>query len=221
MAMLIAVTSCSVGSSGTTNPQQGFFLVANVSPDSDPLNIFINNSPFLQSLGYGSYTQYYGAGAGSYSFTFYGTSTTPVLSNTVTIDAAKTYSYFVVDSFSKIKTSFVQDQFPVPSADSVFIRFFNFSPNSTIFTLTDSASQTDLYPYRAFNDQNGNSNYISFNGMPAGIYTFQLKNPNITDSVVLSKIDTLVGGHVYTLLAKGFYGGTGQQALDLGKIQNY
>jgi hypothetical protein len=220
MVMIIGATSCNVGSSNNTNPQQGFFLVANLSPDSDPLNVYINGSPFFQSLGYGSYTQYYGAGAGSYSFSFYGTSQTPVINNTVTIDATKTYSYFVIDSFSKVKSSFVQDQFLTPSADSIYIRFFNFSPNSVALNLTDSASGTDLYGTRFFNDQGSNPDYIAFNKMPAGIYTFQLRNPG-NDSILSSKKDTLMGGHVFTLFATGFYSGAGKQALGLGKIQNY
>ena len=114
MAILIATTSCNVGNSSNTNPQQGYFLLANLSPNSDPLSVYVNGSPLFQSLSYGSYTQYYGAAAGSYAFSFYGATQTPVINNTVTIDATKTYSYFVVDSFSKVKSSFVQDQFPTP-----------------------------------------------------------------------------------------------------------
>lgn len=218
------IVSCNISNSGNTNPQQGAFLIANVSPDAPGLFVYINNSPFTNGFNYGVYTQYLLATQGSYDFTFFdsSSSTTPILSKTVTIDAYTNYSLFLVDSFSHLKSSFVSDVYPKPSGDSIYLRFFNFSPNAGALNLYDAASDSTLYSTRNFNDQDGNASLSSFNRLYNGAsktYNFQLKQPDGT--IVASKDITLSGGRVYTLFAKGTLTGTGTQELSIGQIQNY
>src|SRR5438552_3159089 len=203
--MLFAV-SCSVDNGSDTNPQQGFFLVANISPDSKPLNVYVNGSPLGSGLSFGIYTPYYSTTAGSYTFSFTDSANNTLLSNTVSIEAQKTYDYYLIDSFSKLKSAFVENDYVLPGTDSVLIRFFNFSPNSAQVTLADAVAG-DLFTNRYFNDQAGSPAYVSYTKMPAGIYNLQLKN--VYDSVLSTRTDTLSGGHVYSIFAKGFYGGTG------------
>ena len=220
--MMCCITSCSVKNGDTTNPQQGYFLVANISPDASPLNITINGSPFAGGFGYGNYTPYYSTTAGSYMFAFYtnASTTTPVLSSTVDIAPSTSYSYFIIDSFSKVKSSFVQDNVVVPGGDSVYIRFFNFSPNAGTVALTDSASKTDLYTSRTFNDQSTTPVYSNFKRMLSGTYTLQLK---LSDSTIASsKTYTLTAGRGYTFFAKGLLNSSSDStAIGIGSINNY
>jgi len=128
----------------------------------------------------------------------------------------------VVDSFSKVKSSFVTDAYAIPGGDSVSVRFFNFSPNAGAVSLIDSASNTTLFNNRSFNDQDGNSLYSTFNEVETGtsaVYHLQLKQSDGT--VIASRTDTLSGGHVYTFFAKGNVGGTGTQAVGIGRIQSF
>jgi len=219
VCMLIMATSCSVGSDSNSNPEQGLFLLANISPDAPPLSVNINGSSFGAGLSYGLYTQYYAATAGSYQFAFYGTGSAPVLTNTVNIETSKRYSYFVIDSFSKLKSSFVEDKLVQPGADSVYVRFFNFSPNAGPVNLYDSASNANWYSTRYFNDEAGIPTYKDFARYKAGIYTFKLTTPS--DSVLTTRKDTLVGGHIYSLYAKGFLGGTAGKEINLGQVVHY
>ena len=216
VCMMMIVASCN-SKNDNTNPQQGFFLVTNISPDAPPLNVYVNSTLLGSGLSYGVYTPYYGATAGGYTFSFTDASNATVLSNTVTLAVNKKYSYFLVDSFGAMKSSFVEDNFVAPGADSVSIRFFNLSPDAGPVKLADSASNTSLYT-RDFNDQSSVSSYANFDRIPAGIYTFQLRN--IYDSVIASKVDTLSGAHVYTIFAKGFYKGAGSQGIGIGQINN-
>ncbi len=220
LGVIIFTASCNVNGSNT-NPQQGTFLLANVSPDAPPLNISINNSPFGAGLAYGIYTRYYPVTAGAYTFSFYdsASATNPVLTNTVSISPSATYSYFVIDSFKRIKSSFVQDNFKQPGGDSVYIRFFNFSPNAGLVSLDDANSDTTFYTGRSFNDQATTSSLANFIGIKKGIYKFELRKSDST--LLASKIDTLVGGHVYSLFAKGNVDGTGTQAIGIGAMANY
>lgn len=219
LLVIIGASSCS-SNNNNSNPQQGSLLVANVSPDATPVNIFINSTDFADQMGFGSYTPYYSSTAGAYTISVTNASNSTLLTNTVTLDVNKFYSYILIDSFKNLKAAFIQDNFKTPGSDSIYIRFFNFSPNSQPLTLTDSAAaSTDLYSLRAFNDQAYEPDFTNFMEMPAGNYTFQLKQGN--DSILASKKYELDGGHVFTIFAKGFVGGTDTQAVGLGQIQNY
>ena len=219
VCILIFAASCSIDNNNNTNPQQGNFLIANISPNSPPLNVFINGSTFGSGLAYGIYTPYYNTTAGSYAFSFTDPTSANVLNNTVSIAASTTYSYFVIDSFSKLKAAFIQDNIPFPSTDSVYIRFFNFSPDAQPVNLYNSTTDTTLYSTRFFNDQAGMPGSTNFNRIKSGIYNLQLQKSDST--VLASKLDTLAGGHVYTIFAKGFAAGIGTQAVGIGQIQNY
>ncbi|MEP6683448.1 MAG: DUF4397 domain-containing protein [Parafilimonas sp.] len=224
MCTLIFATSCNLNNNDTTNPQASYFLVANISPDAPPLTLYSNGSPTqIQGLPSGLYTLYFQATPGSYNFAFYdsASTTTPVLSNTVSINANSYYSYFVIDSFSKVKSTFVQDNLKATTSDSAFVRFLNFSPNAGVVNLSEVTGDSTYYSNRTFNDQVATTGYADFNRLKlraGGVYNFQLKQPDGT--FLASKLDTLLGGHTYTLFAKGNVNGTGSQAIGLGQIVN-
>jgi hypothetical protein len=221
MCVLIFAASCNINDNGTSNPQNAFFLVSNISPDAPPLSLYSNGSATpIQNLGSGTYTPYYQATAGSYAFSFYdsASATVPVLTNTVTFSPSTNYSYFIIDSFNRVKASLVQDNIIIPGTDSVYIRFFNFSPNAGSVNLYESTLDSNFYAARFFNDQSGTQTLANFARIKAGIYNFQLQS---TATTLATKTDTLASGHVYTLFAKGNVGGTGSQAIGIGQIQNY
>jgi hypothetical protein len=217
-AVFICASSCSVNHDNA-NPVQGSFLTSNISPDAPPLNLSINSSGFQQGLPYGIYTQYYSTTAGNYTITVTDSTNTTLLTNTITLDVNKLYSYILIDSFKNLQAAFIQDNFRAPQSDSVYIRFFNFSPNSQPLTLYDSAHASTIYASRNFNDQSYETDFANFMEIPAGNYTFQLKQPD--GSVLAGKQIELDGGHVSTLFAKGFVGGAGTQAIGIGQILNY
>ncbi len=219
VCLMVLISSCSTNGGGT-NPQQGYFLIADISPNSKSLAVYVNGSLLGSGLNYGNYTPYYGAAAGGYTFNFTDSANNTVLSNTVNIQAQVAYDYYLIDSFSKIKSAFIQNNYVAPASDSTLVRFFNFCPNAPVpVSLVDAATSVKWFSNRSFNDQSGTQSYTEYTKVPAGIYTFKLTN--IFDSVLSTRVDTLVGGHVYSLFAKGFYNGTGNQAIGVGRIQNY
>ena len=220
--LLALVLSCN--DNNTSNPSLGYFLVANVSPDAPSLSLTINSNVIDTGLSFGTFTPYYSANAGTYNFAFYPSgSSTAAVTNNVNIEANKVYSYFLVDSFSEVKSSIVPDVFPKPPGDSVYVRFFNFSPNlPQPVNLVDATTGLALFPNstsRTFNDQATNLPYSNFTEIHAGSYTLELK---LADGTILwSHAGNLEGGKVYTLFAQGTYNGTGAQAFGLGQILNY
>jgi hypothetical protein len=220
--LLALVLSCN--DNNTSNPSLGYFLVANVSPDAPSLSLTVNSNVIDTGLSFGTFTPYYSANAGTYNFAFYPSgSSTAAVTNNVNIEANKVYSYFLVDSFSEVKSSIVPDVFAKPPGDSVYVRFFNFSPNlPQPISLVDSATGNALaspFISRTFNDQAVSSTYANFTEILAGNFTLQLK---LADGTILwSHAGNLEGGKVYTLFAQGTYNGTGAQAFGLGQILNY
>lgn len=219
---LIFLSSC-LNSNGTTQPTTGAFLLAQTSPDAPNIGVTINNQLF-DTLHFGNYTPYVGGvNAGTYSFAVdsFGVATPSKLKSTIVIDANKYYSYFIIDSFKNLKAAFVNDVFQLPSSDSVYVRFFNFCPNTTEpISLVDATSSASLSSNRTFNDQSSNPQFISFQEIPAGAYNLALKT--VSGTVLKTQTVTLTGGHVYTLFAKGTIGNTDStRALNIGQLENY
>jgi hypothetical protein len=217
---LIILSSC-LNDSNTTQPPLGSFLLAQTSPDAPNVSVYINNSLF-DTLHFSNYTPYVTANPGSYEFMVDSfPSTTSVLKENVTIAAKQAYSYFIIDSFHKVKSAWINDVFQVPSSDSAYVRFFNFCPNSpSPLSLVNSADQSAWFDGRTFNDQSTNPQYAVFNREPKGVYTFEIQD--ISGNVLKSQSVTLTGGKVYTLFAKGIAGSADTtRALSIGQLENY
>ncbi len=217
----IFLSSCLKNTNSTTQPTLGAFLLAQTSPNAPTLSVYVNSSLF-DTLQFSNYTPYVTANPGSYELMIDSfPSTTALIKNTINIEANKSYSYFIIDSFSKIKTAFVNDVYKAPSSDSVYVRFFNFCPNTTEpLNLVDSATSGSFSSLRTFNDQANNPQYTAFNEVKAGTFTFQLKTASGT--TLKTQSIPLTGGHVYTLFAKGTIGNPDpNRALSIGQLENY
>lgn len=219
--ILTLASSCIKSGDVSTPTSQGALTVANFSPDAPGINISLNSTSYITNLGYKFYTPYAPQTAGSYNVGVAGTSGANIFSNTINIDPNKYYSYFVIDSFAKLKYAFIEDNLIVPSMDSVYIRFLNFSPNAGLINFRDSASGNYFSRARMFNDQNTQSAYSAFTRIPMDSHTFQIVASNNDSTVLASQKYDLMGGHIYTILARGFLNGTDTQALEVWNLQNY
>lgn len=223
-AFLLILTSCSINSN-LTQPQLGAVLAAQLSPDAPRLGVYVNNNAFDTGMVLGVYTGYATINPGTYQFsTIPSGTTTPYAQTSVSIQANKYYSFFVIDSFSHKQFSFTNDVFQKPSGDSAYVRFFNFAVNTTQpINLVNASSSPNvvLSQGRTFNDQTNNPQFVAFNEVPAGTYTLELHNAT-NDSVIASRSIPLSGGHVYTLYARGIYGSTDStKAVTIGQLENY
>ena len=214
---ILTFASCLKDNDGTSNPTQGALMVANLTPDATGVNVTLNSKGYVSNLGYGVYTPYYLQNAGTYDVGVASGSTT--ISDSIKLEPNKYYSYFIIDTLASLKYAFVEDKLVAPSSDSVYVRFLNFSPNSGVVNFRDSATHNYFSKSSSFNDQKTTASYADFTKMRAAILTFQIVGSD--SSVLASKKDTLAGGHIYTIMAKGKANGTGAQALGIGKIQNY
>ncbi len=219
--ILTLAASC-LKSGDTSNPVQGALLVANYSPDAPAINISLNTKPYISNLLYYSNTAYFLQTGGSYNVGITDASNNSIASHTITIEPNKYFSYFVIDSFAKLKYAFMEDKLAMPGTDSAYLRFLDFSPDAGIISLKDSASHKYFDSARSFNDQSSNAAKANFKQIKQGIFTLQLVKLVNTDTVVIAtRKDTLAPGHNYTIIARGFLNGTGSKAIAIEKITNY
>ncbi|HRH50197.1 MAG TPA: DUF4397 domain-containing protein [Panacibacter sp.] len=216
-ALVLVVSSCKINNSNTTTPPVSSFAVVHASPDAPNLNVYANGGVVVQNFAYGSDTGYYVVQPGIYNIQMVSAATSAALVNQdVTIEPNKAYSIFAIDSLSKIKAVAVEDNFTVPSSDSVRIRFLHFSPNAPAVDILNGS--TILFSNRNFNDQQTNAALAQFTTIAAGTYNLEVNLAGSSTSVLSLPNTVLQGGKVYTIYAKGFAGGLGTQALGVGTI---
>ncbi len=213
---LVAI-SCNKSTSSSTAAYASFAVV-NASPDAPSLNIFVNGASVVQDFAYGSDTGYYAALPGTYNVQMLSfLNSEALVSGIVTFGPGKSYSLFAIDSSAKMKIAAVEDDFTIPSTDSVRVRFLHFSPNAPAVDLV-AGGTTMLAANRTFNDQELTPAYAQFITLAAGTYDLDVRLAGTTTSVLPLPGTVLEGGKVYTFYAKGFVGGIGVQALGAGTV---
>ncbi len=216
--LAIAGTGCIKNDGDGIDLPVSSFAVVHASADAPNLDVFANTGLVVQNFAYGADTGYYATQSGTYNFQVAVTATaTALVSQDITMAPDKAYSVFIIDSFSKIKLTAVEDNFTAPPGDSVRIRFLHFSPDAPAVDIV-SGGTTVLAGNRSFNDQAANAELTQFITVAAGTYNLDVRLAG-TSTILLPLSNTvLAGGKVYTFYAKGFAAGTGTQALGVGTI---
>ena len=210
IVMLFAVSACKKSSTSPTNAN---VLVVHASPDAPAVDIYVNGSKAATGLAYLSNTGYVAVASGATNIKVDPTGTTsPVINANVTLAANANYSVFAIDSVADIQPLVLVDTLTIPSGASV--RFVHLSPNAPAVDVVDSASGTMLVNNVSF------KGYTSFTALPAGTYTLNVQ-PHGSGITALSVPGvTVSAGHIYTIIARGFLGGTGSQAIGASIIEN-
>lgn len=215
IALVMGVASCNLNDNNNTTPPVAAVGFVNASPAAS-VDIYLNGSPVVYGLHYGSDTGYYSVQAGSYTLSIDSAgTTTPRYNNTVSFNPSTTYSVFTFDSLSHLQTAVVADSVGIPSADSVEARFFNFSPNSPAIDF--AVNGTVLFSNRTYNDISSNPSFAQFSYLAPGTYTAELRVAG-TSTVLYSTSITVSGGKIYTFYAKGYVGDNGEESLSLGTV---
>lgn len=209
------------GCKSASTPLPVQIRVTNASPDAPAFDLMLNNISVVQSLQYGADSGYKKLLPGAYDMQLFQTgNTSPLFSNTLYLAANKYYSLFMVDSFKKLQLAFIEDDFTPPPLDSMYIRYFDLSPNAPIHNARFlNTADTFAFNDRAFNDelQSGKSTFIK---MKAGNYCLQLTPTDTTLPFRTFDSVALAAGGVYTIYLKGFYDSTNTSTPDKGIINH-
>ncbi|MES2701376.1 MAG: DUF4397 domain-containing protein [Bacteroidota bacterium] len=163
---------------------------------------------FLKSSGY----KYITAGSAVDLDMYLSDLGTPLVSQTPTLDAGKSYTVYAGGLITSPSFVLSLDDLAAPATSKAKVRLVNLSPDS--MSVSVSAGTT------TFASGVGRYSVSGFEQLAAGQYDIKSVDPaNISTAVILSG-QTLSAGKIYTLILTGTQAGTGQSSLKLSVINN-
>lgn len=214
--IVVSVISCTKSTpTATTN-----LRFINLSPNAGALDVYTNSSLVVGNVGYGSASSYQSinAAATAVSFTQAGT-TSMIGSGNVAFNPNNYYSAIVYDSVATIKGNLFQDDRTAPPTGKAFVRFFDYANvNSSIDIMRSGTTAVKLFASRNYVDHVTTLSYISYIAIDPGIFNVSAVVAGTNSTITQLPNFEVVAGKSYTLVLKGFSGGTGTQAVLLGPI---
>jgi hypothetical protein len=212
----LAMAGCSDNDKSTA-PQvsNARVLVVHASPDAPGVDLLVDNVKVnSQALTFPNNTGYLTVAAGNRNIKVNASGTsTSVINANLDLSADMSYSIFATDSLASIAPLVIEDNLGAPASGKSHVRFIHLSPNAPAvdITLTDG---TVVFGNKAFGQ------YTPFTPLDAGTYNLQVRLAG-TSTVVLNLPNiVLENGKIYSVFAKGFVGGSGDQALGAQIIVN-
>jgi hypothetical protein len=220
LAILLLNSSCLKKEPKSTLTQ---VLLVPLSPNAILVNFSVNGNVLATQVGYSTATgttrytlPYYSFEAKAGSTISYNNQNTnlPIASINTDLNDEKVYSTFLIDSFNKAKAVLVNDDLSEPTTPgNIKIRFFHFSPNAPTINVGLVGNASNLWSNRSFNDQATTQSWEKFIELPAGSYSFEFRNASTGAVAYTIPTQTLLADRIYTIAARGFVGGAGNQAL--------
>jgi hypothetical protein len=224
MLLLVAVmvipfmASCGKSSDGTVNTYNSQLIVANLSQDVGPVDLYINNniqngtSPYRYPV-LGSYFYLNTIGFPLQIRANGGTKSTVLTTDSVPKTNAK-YTLFVtgIKNDGNLNYVFVADTSVLPAVGRGRVRFINASPRSSPF---------DVYANGTIAFKNIKlDSCTKFIDVPVGDYNFQIYANGDFSTILNSFKQTVGDGKLYTIYTYGIVGRTDSAAFSSGVITN-
>lgn len=216
LVLSVGFIGCSDDDSSPSQPavQTANVKVVHASPDAPGVDLLVDNNIAGVNLTFPNNTGYLSVDEGTRNVkvNVHGTSTT-VIEADLPINGNKNYSVFAVDAVSNLTPLVIEDDLTSPASGNSHVRFIHLSPDApeVDITLTDGTVVFENYKFKQYSD---------FTPLPAASYDLQVRLAG-TETVVLELPGiSVMDGTIYTIFAKGFVGGTGNQALGAEIIIN-
>lgn len=197
-----------------TLPSNSLVKVVHASPDAPGVDLLVDNTVAGTNLTFPNNTGYLTVSSGTKNIKVNVTGTmTTVIEANIDFMQDKNYSVFAVNSVANIEPLLIEDDLTAPAQGKAHVRFIHLSPDAPAvdITLTDG---TIVFGNKSFKE------FTAFTPLDATTYNLQVRvagTPNV--ALDLPGI-TLEAGKIYTVFAKGFLNGIGQQQLGAELIVN-
>jgi hypothetical protein len=211
---IVLATGC-IKDNDEPGPAVSNIAVYHVSPDAPKLQFKLNSSVLnADSAAYGTYGFYVNALSGSRELSAYQREVKKTTITTTLLEGS-IYSAWLTGPWASAEFVVLEDKLTNPASGKANVRFVNMSVGSpTLDLLTSSgASVVSNTAYKAGSD---------FTSIDANQnYNFVIRESGSTVDKVLLPSVTIQAGRIYTIVAKGFYTGTGTTALTGDVLINY
>lgn len=204
-----ALTSClKDNNDDVVTPQSALISVVNASPDSQPLDFYLDNNRANNSaIEYGSGLNYLNAYVGKRTAAFYATgSSNKIKSDTMTLSANKAYTLYLTNLVATPDFVLLNDNITTPAAGQALVRFVHVSANTPAVDVV-ATTGTTIATSKTYKEAS------AFTAVQAAKYTVQVRQAGSnTVLATLTEKDLLAGG-VYTIWLQGVQGATDGKAL--------
>ncbi|MFZ5981878.1 MAG: DUF4397 domain-containing protein [Candidatus Zixiibacteriota bacterium] len=223
--MLLALTSLvMVGCSDDDNDNNPMgsptptsdVMIVHASPDAPGVDILVDSDiPAVEDLSFPTNTGYVELSSGTRNVKVnVANTTTTVIAANLNLDPNTYYSVFAIDSVSSIEPLVLVDNLTSPAAGKAHVRFVHLSPDAPAVDIAVANGGPVVFSNVAFREFEG------FTPLDAGTYNLEVRVAGtMTVALALPGI-TLENGKIYTVFARGFLGGGGNQALGAEIIVN-
>ncbi|HEX6913738.1 MAG TPA: DUF4397 domain-containing protein [Chitinophagaceae bacterium] len=210
------IAACNKNDDATANAS---LMIVNASPNGSNIDASANGTVIVSNLAYPNNSGYKTLASGNANIIVTETGTTnQILNGTMVLEANTAYTFYVVDSAHKRKASFTRDDRTPPAAGKAKVRLVHLSPNTPAIDVTINGSSNAAFTNRSFNDIAASGMYHAFTEVDAAGLTLQVKLAGTSTVLATLPPLTLVAGKIYTVVIRGFNGGTGSQALGVELI---
>ncbi len=217
LPLALSITSCKDDDDNNPAPvpTYGRIAVTHASPDAPGVDLLVDNVKLnTAALNFPASTPYITvvSGTRNVKVNVSGTTTT-VINADLLVNTGKNYSVFAVDAVSNIGALVIEDNLAAPASGKAHVRFIHLSPDAPAVDVAVDGGAVVFGDYM-FRE------YSAFTPLDAGTYDLEVRVAG-TSSVALD-LDpiTLQAGKIYTVFAKGFLSGSGEQALGAQIISN-
>jgi hypothetical protein len=196
-------------SSGSANA-----MVIHASPDAPGVDLLVDDAIAGTNLEFPDNTGYLTLSAGMHNIKVNVTGTaTTVIEADLDFEKDKSYSVFAVDSVANLGALVIEDDLTAPASGNAHVRFIHLSPNAPAVDITTTAGAI-VFGDKSFKE------YTDFTPLAAGSYDLEVRLQGTSTVVLELPGIALEDGKIYTVFAKGFVGGSGDQALGAEIIAN-
>ncbi|RYY31392.1 MAG: DUF4397 domain-containing protein [Chitinophagaceae bacterium] len=222
-AVLIAFNSCKKDDDGPVAPAE--YMVVHSTPGAPAVELYLDDVKATTSpVQFGSYSNYSSIASKQYNVKIAAVNTiNPISETTVNLDGGNNYSIFSYDTLlnGKAKVFAIRDDLSAPPAGKAKVRFFHLVPGANVPNVDIAANNTVLFPNRSFADNVSDGGKANFITVDAGTYTVTARLAGSTTIDILNVPGVVIeAGKIYTIIAKGRIGGSGDAALGAQVIVN-
>jgi len=189
-------------------------MVVHASPDAPGVDLLVDGTLAGANLTFPNNTGYLDVNAGTRNVkvNVAGTATT-VIEADLPVWPSGNYSVFAVDSVATLSALVLTDDLTPPAPGFAHVRFVHLSPNAPA---VDVAVQNGavVFANRSFKQS------TDFLPLAAGTYNLEVRAAGTLTAVLPLPGVTLEAGRIYTVFARGFLGGSANQALNAAIILN-
>ena len=195
-------------------PSNSLVKVIHASPDAPGVDLLVDNTVAGTNLTFPNNTGYLTVPSGTRNVKVNVTGTpTTVIDANIDFMKDKNYSVFAVNSVANIESILIEDDLANPAQGKAHVRFIHLSPDAppVDVTLTDG---TVVFGNKSFKE------FTAFTPLDSGSYDLEVRVAGTATVALDLPVINIEAGKIYTVFAKGFLSGNGQQQLGAEIIVN-